>query len=286
MRLRVPVVILTAALAMGAIVSAAPAQKQPSAAEVELKARIEKVWAGWETLDPANAAPYYSKDADHVFFDIAPLKYTGWAEYAEGAKKLLAQYASMKFTLGADLRIHLHGRLAWVTASWRGDGVTKGGAKETFDGRWTAIWEKRGKEWFIVHDHFSVPLPMADTAAQPLYKRLGGYDAIAAVVDDFIGRLVADRQLARFFTGASNDSKKRTRQLIVDQLCAATGGPCFYTGRSMKVSHEGLGITESDWQAAAKHLVATLEKFNVPPREKQEVLSAISGMKGDIVTAR
>ena len=116
-----------------------------------------------------------------------------------------------------------------------------------------------------------------------LYARLGGYDALAAVTDDFIGRLIADRQLSRFFTGASTDSKKRIRQLVVDQLCAATGGPCVYIGRDMKTSHAGLGITESDWQVATNHLVATLDKFKVPPREKEEVLAAVSGLKKDIV---
>ena len=99
-------------------------------------------------------------------------------------------------------------------------------------------------------------LAVSDGAQQKpktLYERLGGYDAIAAVTDDFIGRLVADKQITRFFTGASTDSKKRIRQLVVDQICAATGGPCIYIGRSMKTSHEGLGITEDrnvDWVVA------------------------------------
>lgn len=112
---------------------------------------------------------------------------------------------------------------------------------------------------------------------------MGGDNAIAAVVDDFIGRLVNDPQSARFFAGHSTDSKKKVRQLIVDQLCEVTGGPCVYTGRSMKASHAGLGITDSDWQGGVKHLVATLDKFKVPQKEKDEVLTAISSLKGEIV---
>jgi len=123
----------------------------------------------------------------------------------------------------------------------------------------------------------------AQSSSESLYKRLGGYDAIAAVVDDFIMRLVNDKQFARFFGGASTDSKKRLRQLIVEQLCEATGGPCFYTGRSMKASHGGLGITEAEWQAAAKHLAATLDKFKVPQQEKEEVLTIVTSLKKDIV---
>ncbi len=126
------------------------------------------------------------------------------------------------------------------------------------------------------------------TAAQQkqetLYKRLGGYDALAAVTDDFIGRLATDPQLKRFFAGHSTDSLGRIRQLILDQLCAATGGPCIYIGRDMKTSHAGMGISEADWESTVKHLVATLDKFKVPAKEKGEVLAAISGMKADIVT--
>src|ERR1051325_4124888 len=119
--------------------------------------------------------------------------------------------------------------------------------------------------------------------AQSLYKRLGGYDAIAAVSDDFIARLAADKQLSRFLVGMSADSQKRLRQLVVNQLCQATGGPCIYTGRPMKTAHAGLGITESDWQLTVKHLVASLDKFKVPEKEKQEFLALASSLKPDIV---
>lgn len=117
-----------------------------------------------------------------------------------------------------------------------------------------------------------------------LYQRLGGYDAIAAVTDDFIGRMAADPQLGRFFAGHSEGSLKKIRQLVVDQLCEATGGPCYYTGRDMKSAHAGMGISAADWDAAVKHLVATLDKFQVPQKEKDEVLGAVSSFKEDIVT--
>lgn len=128
------------------------------------------------------------------------------------------------------------------------------------------------------------PTPAAKSSAGPsLYKRLGGYDAIAAVSDDFIGRLLSDPRFARFFSGFSTDSKARIRQHIVDQLCNATGGPCVYTGRTMKQSHAGLGITEEDWNAAVAHLVASLDKFKVPEKEKGELAAILATVKGDIV---
>lgn len=116
-----------------------------------------------------------------------------------------------------------------------------------------------------------------------LYQRVGGYDALAAVVDDFIVRLVTDKQFEKFFAGASNDSKKRIRQHILDQFCAATGGPCVYMGRDMKTTHGGLGITNAEWDAAAKHLSASLDKFKVPEKEKGEILAFVTSLKKDIV---
>lgn len=116
-----------------------------------------------------------------------------------------------------------------------------------------------------------------------LYSRLGGYDAIAAVVDDFITRLATDKRFERFFAGFSDDSKKRLRQHILDQFCAAAGGPCVYTGREMRTSHKGLGITEADWDAAAKHLIEALDKYKVPQTEKNELLAFVVTQKKDIV---
>ena len=124
---------------------------------------------------------------------------------------------------------------------------------------------------------------IAASQEKSLYERVGGYNALAAVVDDFIVRLVSDKQFEKFFIGQSNDSKKRIRQHILDQFCAATGGPCVYTGRDMKTSHAGLGITNAEWDAAAKHLVASLDKFKVPEKEKGEILAFVTGLKKDIV---
>lgn len=126
---------------------------------------------------------------------------------------------------------------------------------------------------------------LADAQEKPgsLYQRLGGYDAVAAVVDDWLGRLRNDPMFTKFRTGYSQDSMKRRRQLTVDYFCRATGGPCFYRGRAMKLSHAGLGITEKEWNAALQHLASALDKFKIPPKEKGEVLTLISGLKMEVV---
>jgi hemoglobin len=125
--------------------------------------------------------------------------------------------------------------------------------------------------------------PQAAAAQDSLYKRLGGYDALAAVTDDFLGRLATDPKEGRFFVGLSNDSKTRVRQHVVDFLCVATGGPCKYTGRDMETAHTGLNITEDDWTIAVKAQGDTLNKFKVPSREQGEVVSTIASLKGKIV---
>jgi len=116
-----------------------------------------------------------------------------------------------------------------------------------------------------------------------LYQRLGGYDALAAVSDDFIGRLATGKLLKRFVVGLSNDWKKKLRSTLIDFLFGATVHPWQYTGRDMKTSHTGLDITEADWKESVEALVATLDKFKVPAKEKGEVLAAVSGLKKDIV---
>ena len=123
---------------------------------------------------------------------------------------------------------------------------------------------------------------MVDKTAT-LYARLGGYDAIAAVCDDLLARLMADPQLARFWQNRATDSVRREKQLLIDFLCASAGGPLYYTGRDMLTSHRGMGVTAEDWDAFAGHLQATLEKFQVPSRERQEVTAFVESTRNDIV---
>lgn len=118
---------------------------------------------------------------------------------------------------------------------------------------------------------------------KPLYDRLGGYDALSKVVDDFIMQLGKDKQLSRFLVGLSDDSKKKLRQHVLDLFCQATGGPCLYNGRDMRTAHTGLKISESDWDIAAKALVSSLDKFKVPQQEKDEVVAIVTSLKKDIV---
>lgn len=118
---------------------------------------------------------------------------------------------------------------------------------------------------------------------QSLYERLGGYEAVSAVANDLLPRLQADPQLARFWNHRGDDGVTREKQLLIDFLCSNAGGPVYYTGRDMKLSHEGMQITESDWAAFLGHLDATLGAFQVPKREHDEVVAFIQTTRSDIV---
>ena len=119
------------------------------------------------------------------------------------------------------------------------------------------------------------------SAQSSLYQRLGGYPAIKAVVDDFVGNVAADKRINRFF--AKTDIA-RLKQNLVDQICSGTGGPCIYTGRDMKSAHAGMGVNGNHFNALVQDLQKTLKKFKVPKKEQGELLAVLGPMKTDIVT--
>ena len=121
--------------------------------------------------------------------------------------------------------------------------------------------------------------------ATSLYRRMGGYDVIAAVIDDLFAILHGDPGFARFFGGRSEDSVIRSRQLLVDQMCALSGGPCHYIGRDMKTSHRGLGITDAEWESNMKASDAALTKNDVGEAERAEFLALFERYRDDIVEA-
>ena len=123
---------------------------------------------------------------------------------------------------------------------------------------------------------------MKQSMGPSLYERLGKKDAITAVVDDFVGRVANDTRINGKF---ANANIPRLKMLLVGQICAASGGPCTYTGRDMKTTHAGMGVTGEQFDALVGDLVASLNKFKVPEREKNELLSVLGTMKKDIVTA-
>ena len=121
------------------------------------------------------------------------------------------------------------------------------------------------------------------TTEKSLYERLGGYDAVSAVVDDFAEKLFNDPVVGARFFGMSTDSREGFRQKNKNLVCRVTGGPCKIISRSASTTHTGLGIKASEFTIVAGHLIDTLRKFNVPEKEHEELMDIIGSLRPDIV---
>ena len=144
------------------------AAAQPTLTEAEageqLRKRLQQVMNAWSTMDPDNAAKYYAKDADLVFFDLTPLEYKGWDDYYTGTKKLFANYQELNIRLRDDAQVHWKGEMAYATAIWDIFATLADGSKQQLALRWTVILERRDGDWLVVHEHVSAPLPEAAPA--------------------------------------------------------------------------------------------------------------------------
>ena len=118
-----------------------------------------------------------------------------------------------------------------------------------------------------------------------LYDRLGGYDGVTAFVEDMLPRLQGDSHLGRFWENRGEDGVAREKQLLIDYLCSSAGGPVYYTGRDMKISHKGMKISESDWSAFLEQAGATMKALQVPQQECDDVVAFVLTLKDDIVEA-
>jgi ketosteroid isomerase-like protein len=151
------------AAVVGVAASAAWARQTATS---NLKPQVLEYWKAWQS-GPDAAAALYAKDAGLVFYDLEPLKYTGWNEYKAGVgPNILAKFDNVKFTVNDDVKTTMHGSIAWTTATVKADGALKGGAPVHVVARHTAIWEKRNGNWLIVHEHVSVPSTLPAPAAK------------------------------------------------------------------------------------------------------------------------
>jgi hemoglobin len=131
----------------------------------------------------------------------------------------------------------------------------------------------------------SAPAAQSESPKPPtsLYRRLGGYDGIAAFVDDFLGRATNDPAIVPFFRGLTTADLQRIRQHVVDLLCSAAGGPCFYPGRDMKTVHAQMEITNDVWNAFTGHLNESVARFRIADRERNELVEIVGSLRKDIV---
>jgi uncharacterized protein (TIGR02246 family) len=148
--------LLVVVLVIGAIYLPAMAQKKGGD---DFHGLIKRYYSAWNTLNPDNVSSLYAKDADLVFFDIAPLKYSNWHEYSETFKKTVAPgFVSLALKPNNDVKVIQRGSMALTTLTFHLSAKQKDGTALEFDCRHTIVWEKRGGRWLIIHEHVSKPL--------------------------------------------------------------------------------------------------------------------------------
>ena len=154
------------ALAIAVLVVAAVARPSVAASGPPDKAYLERLFAAWATMDTAQIAPYYDQRPTSAWFDITPMQFKGWTEWAKGLQALFSEHKTFKLSVVGEPEFHRHGDLVWGTYLWHLDADRKDGGKDTFDGRDTTVWTKQADKWVIVHEHDSVPVA-APAPAKP-----------------------------------------------------------------------------------------------------------------------
>ena len=117
-------------------------------------------------------------------------------------------------------------------------------------------------------------------AGESLYRELGGKDGITKVVDLFLAKVDNDLRINLFFEKTDH---KDLRNLVIEQFCQATGGPCVYSGRSMEEAHSGLNLTDADFAAFVEDLIAAMDELKVPKASQEKLLALLGPMKPQVV---
>lgn len=145
-------------LALALMLAIAPTARAQSSSTAEVRRQLAEYFSGWGSMDVDRVGALYAKDADILFFDGSPLKYTGWAEYAKGAKSTFAGLKSLTIGPSSDMRTRRDGNVAWSTGTMKLTLIPKKGDATQLDVRSTIVWERRKGKWLIVHEHLSAPL--------------------------------------------------------------------------------------------------------------------------------
>jgi hemoglobin len=118
-------------------------------------------------------------------------------------------------------------------------------------------------------------------ADDDLYNAFGGKAGLAALMDDFVDRLVIDSRTRPFFENADRGNLKMQ---LTDQLCVLSGGPCQYGGRDMKTAHEGMGVRTSNFNALVEVLQQSMDAKKIPFTVQNRMLALLAPMHRDIIT--
>ncbi len=168
---------------------------------------------------------------------------------------------------------YMFGTFEIIVTGPEGDPVTTTGK---YGNTWTKMpdgtWKAVASTWSTSE------VGAGEDSRRTLYQRLGGYDVVAAILDDFGPRVFDDPELSLFLTDIDEEMGKRGRELALDLLCELTGGPCFYTGGDVKMTHKRIGLTDDHWQLVLEYMGETLDEMNIGNDEKTDFIAIIAGL--------
>lgn len=246
-----------------------------------LKAMVDISQSAFDARDPAAIAAIYAEDGAVMSPNSETM--TGRAAIEDYWREVLA--TGIDLGVAKATTLYAYGDVAYEVGTYA---VTDpGGAID--EGKYARIWRHGDRKWQLQHVIWNSDLPLStaepesESNRKTLYQRLGGYDVVAAIVDNSGPRIINDPELSKFFPETDEEAGKRGRQLGVNLLCELTGGPCFYVGRDLKTIHTGLGITDEHWLSFLGYMGETLDELSIDGDEKTDVIAVFAGLKGDIV---
>ena len=243
-----------------------------------LKAMVDGMQSAFDSKDPAAIAAVYAEDGAGMPPNTAAT--IGREAVEDFWREFLDDGMDPGVATGTD--VYAHGDVGYDVGTYA---VTdSGGAIDM--GKYVRIWRHDDGKWQLQHVIWnsdlplSAPEPESASDQKTLYQRLGGYDVVAAILDNWGPRVFDDPELSLFLTDINEEMGKRGRELALDLLCDLTGGPCFYTGRDVKMVHKRIGITDENWQSVLEYMGETLDELHIGDDEKTDFLAIIAGLGG------
>ena len=241
-----------------------------------LKATIDVSQSAFDARDPAAIAAIYAEDGAVMSPNSETV--TGQAAIEDFWREVLA--SGIDLGVAKTTNLYAHGDVGYEVGTYA---VTdpEGAIDE---GKYVRIWRHGDGKWQLQHVTWNSNLPLSapesDSSQETLYQRLGGYDVVAAILDNWGPRVFDDPELSQFLTDINEEMGTRGRELALDLLCDLTGGPCVYTGRDVKKVHEAVGITDDHWQLVLEYMGETLDELNVGGDEKSDFIAIVAGLGG------
>jgi len=243
-----------------------------------LKAMIDVSQSAFDARDPAAIAAIYAEDGAVMSPNSETV--TGRAAIEDYWREVLASDIDLGVAKATD--VYAHGDDGYEVGTYA---VTdSSGAID--EGKYVRIWRQGDGKWQLQHVIWNSDLPLSalesesDSDQKTLYQRLGGYDVVAAILDNWGPRVFDDPELSLFLTDIDEEMGKKGRELALDLLCDLTGGPCVYTGRDVKMVHKRVGLTDEHWQLVLEYMGETLDELNIADDEKMDFIAIIAGLGG------